>query len=203
MPKTSFVLFDFDGVIVDSFGISYDARSKIYPIITQDEYRQFFDGNIYDASKKFPEKIVDIDFFKLYTPELMRLPIVEGMKEVLEKLQKDYSLVLISSTLASSIEDYLKQNNLARYFCEIMGPEAHKNKNIKIQMLFDKYVFGKDDCIFITDTLGDIKEAAQCSVESIGVTWGFHKKENLQKGNPFAIVETPEELFKTIHRFFG
>ena len=65
-------------------------------------------------------------------------------------------------------------------------------------MVFDEYKIGYKDCIFVTDTLGDIKEAIKCNVQSIAVTWGFQPKERLLKGNPYAIVETPEELFAAI-----
>ena len=47
---------------------------------------------------------------------------------------------------------------------------------------------------FITDTLGDIKEANKVGIESIGITWGYQDKAKLQKGNPKKIVDTPTEL---------
>ena len=79
-----------------------------------------------------------------------------------------------------------------------MGGDIHRSKVAKIQMILKKHGIKPAEAIFITDTLGDMREAIKCGVLSIGVTWGFHEKERLQKGNPFVIVETPQELPKAI-----
>lgn len=54
------------------------------------------------------------------------------------------------------------------------------------------------DAVFITDTLGDIREARECDIDSIAVTWGFHERKTLEKGNPIVIVSDPRELFVEI-----
>ena len=79
---------------------------------------------------------------------------------------------------------------------------VHNNKTERINNAFEKYGVGPKDCVFITDTLGDMREAASCGIPSIGVTWGFHKKNNLEKGNPFKIAETPEELIEAVADYF-
>ena len=48
--------------------------------------------------------------------------------------------------------------------------------------------------LFITDTLGDIIESNKVGIKSVGVTWGYHTKENLSKGNPFFIAENFDDL---------
>ena len=55
-------------------------------------------------------------------------------------------------------------------------------------MLFDKYNLTSDDCIFVTDTVGDILEANKVNLRSIAVTCGFHEKERLEKVNPFVLI---------------
>jgi len=70
-------------------------------------------------------------------------------------------------------------------------------------MVLREYKAKPEDCVFITDTLGDMREAARCGVWSIGVTWGFHERERLEKGNFFAIVDKIEELSLTVQSFFS
>ena len=55
----------------------------------------------------------------------------------------------------------------------------------------------------MTDTLGDIREGNIAGVQTIGVTWGVHDRETLEKGSPLAIVDTVFELRDTIERFFN
>lgn len=65
-------------------------------------------------------------------------------------------------------------------------------------MLFNKHDFNNEDCIFITDTLGDILEANKVGVKSIAVDFGFHERERLEKGNPFKIISNFKDIRKII-----
>lgn len=46
--KKPFILFDFDGVIADSFKLSFEIAKMICPHITEDIYQKRFEGNIND-----------------------------------------------------------------------------------------------------------------------------------------------------------
>lgn len=76
----------------------------------------------------------------------------------------------------------------------------HGSKIIKINSILKKYNIEPNDTVFITDTLGDIKEAKECGVKSIAVTWGLHDRETLEKGNPVAIIDDPRELLRVIEK---
>jgi phosphoglycolate phosphatase len=67
-------------------------------------------------------------------------------------------------------------------------------------MTFDKYGIGAEDCLFITDTLGDIKEAHHMKVPTVAVTWGYQSIETLKKGAPPRIVNTPQELLSVFDK---
>ena len=64
----------------------------------------------------------------------------------------------------------------------------------KFNKFLRKYKISKEQCIFITDTLGDILESNKVGIPSIGVSWGYHNKETLKKGSPIFIADTIEEL---------
>jgi phosphoglycolate phosphatase-like HAD superfamily hydrolase len=84
-----------------------------------------------------------------------------------------------------------------------MGNDVHKSKVEKIKMVFQKYGICNNDCVFITDTLGDMREATKMNVGSIGVTWGFNKPNVLKLGNPFCITERPSDLPLAIFEYFN
>lgn len=209
--KKKIILFDFDGVIADSFDVAFDVNKIIdRNIVTENDFRQLFDGNIYDHMKngglvgrKEAEKMSK-EFFKIYLPRMKEVKMVSGMKEAIKMLSKIYTLLIISSTITSPIGEFLKRYNTFSYFDEIVKGDAyHTNKVERIKMVFKKYKVGAKDCIFITDTLGDMKEAASVGVSSIGVAWGFQEKENLLKGNPFRIAEKPEDLCVAVASYFS
>lgn len=198
------ILFDFDGVLVDSYAISYKASQKPGSFLTHEQYRQLFEGNIYDGIEQNGEKNFRSakDFFADYISELLAITPVLKMKEIVEKFGAIYQLVVVSSTPSDLIQNYLNDRDLAQYFDWILGADVHTNKTIKIQMVLDKYNAKPQDCVFITDTLGDMREAAKCKVQSIGVTWGFHEKERLAKGDFFALVDKAEDLPAIVESFF-
>lgn len=83
-----------------------------------------------------------------------------------------------------------------------MGADVHKSKAEKFRMLFKHFGEGTR-YVFITDTLGDLREAEKVGVQGIGVTWGFHPRARLERGNPWAIVGTPKELEEKVMEFFN
>ena len=51
MNMVKIIIFDFDGVIVDSFGPAFDLARKYSPNIKLNEYKKLFEGNILIKSK--------------------------------------------------------------------------------------------------------------------------------------------------------
>lgn len=203
-----FILFDFDGVIADSFKPAFEVNRIICPQLTEDDYRKRFEGNINDWESVVyghnEECRHDVDFFAEYIPKMKsEVSIVNGMQEVIKQLSQSYTLVVISSMITSSIQEFMKNHNLMICFVEIMGNDIHIKKTEKIKMILKKYMIVSERCVFITDTLGDMREASQMEVGSIGVSWGFHKPETLIKGEPFRIVEKPIDLPTAVKDYFS
>lgn len=198
------ILFDFDGVIADSYHAAFDVNKMIYPNLTEEEYQKRFSGNINDAVAKADatEKRTGVDFFEEYIPRLLESPIVPGMREVIESLVKKYTLIIVSSTITSPISEYLDKHGIASFFTDVMGNDVEASKVKKIHLVFEKYGVSAEDCVFITDTLGDLHEAAEAGVRSIAVTWGYQPKEILARGNPPGLVEQPEGLEEKVRDCF-
>lgn len=204
--KKNFILFDFDGVIVDSFRPAFSVTKMIYPDVTEDDYRRRFEGNInnWEESNDGHSRKCQhaIDFFTEYIPRMRKeVSLTPGISEVITEISKDYILVIVSSTTSQAIKDFLTQYNLLNYFTEILGNDVSPSKVEKMKMIFSKYDIGAKDCLFITDTLGDLKEAAEVNVLTVAVTWGFHSLRTLEKGNSWRIVNTPQELLTSIRDF--
>jgi phosphoglycolate phosphatase-like HAD superfamily hydrolase len=191
------VLFDFDGVIADSFQAAFAVHKMISPHIVEDDYRGWFEGNINNWRETADPGThrSDIDFFTEYLPKMKNeVKMVPGILEIIKNLSRSYALIIVSSTITSPIREFMEQHEAAQYFTEIMGNDVHQSKVEKMKMVFAKYKVSPEQCVFITDTLGDLKEASEAKVDAIGVSWGFQNKETLLKGNPLYIVEKPEEL---------
>lgn len=206
--KDRFILFDFDGVIADSFEAAFETIKTICPAITEMDYRKRFKRNINEVKvgETFhnDECRHELNWFDIYIPlTKSKTTVFDGMKELVYILEKEYTLIIISSTITSPIEEFLISHNLHEHFDWVMGNDVHKSKVEKIKMVFDRYKTTSSACVFITDTLGDMHEAEKMNVRSIGVTWGFCQPEVLKAGNPYRLVTTPNELHVAITDYFS
>ncbi len=192
------IIFDFDGVIHDTFDLAYKINVGIFgENFTEEKYRDFFNGNIYkniEVSKKNSD-----NFFKLQNEAFKYLKIDENIKKNLEKLSREYPLFIISSNQEEALNTYFQNNICVHIFKEVLGLETHKSKIEKFKYLFKKYNLKAEDCIFVTDTLGDILEGNKVGVRTIAVDFGFHKRDRLEKGKPFKIVSSFDEMVGIIN----
>ncbi len=120
----------------------------------------------------------------------------------MRKLAERFTLSIVSGSATFSIQEILTREEVADCFTDILGYDVATDKRTRIKMLLKKYGVKPDDTAFITDTAGDVREATECEVPSIAVTWGFQDKETLGELNPMAIVETVEQLDSAIELFF-
>lgn len=201
-----YILFDFDGVIVDSYAPAFEVHKMKCPHLSDEDYRKRFEGNINEFNLSTEvhtaECRLDLDFFEHYVPKMKSVTVVPGMPEVIANLAEKYTLIVISSTLTMPIQELLDKYALSKYFIEVMGNDVHQSKIEKIKMVFNKYQTDAKSCVFITDTLGDMREASKMNVGSIGVTWGFHTPETLARGSAYKVVDKPEDILVAVNNYF-
>ncbi len=206
MNKNSVLMFDFDGVIVDSFEIDVrefiDACQEmgLYDINSPEDVLELFDGNVYEMllEKGLSKSGID-DLIKLHEikmePHLKDLELFDGMKECLTTLSKNNIIYIITSNSSKTVEGTLRKYEI-NFIEEILGVENEKSKVKKISNIIEK--FPKHPSYYIGDTIGDIIEGKKAGAKTIGVTWGWHGKEKLISADPDYIVEEPFALISLL-----
>ncbi len=188
------IIFDFDGVIHDTFELAYKINKKIRPNMSPEKYKDFFNGNIY-KHKEVTKESSGL-FFKYQNKEFKKLIIKQDIKDELLKLKDKYKLFIVSSNMEEALNEYLRKNNILLVFTKVLGMESHLSKVEKFKRLFKEHSLTKDNCVFVTDTLGDILEATKVGLKTIAVDYGFHSREQLEKGKPIKIISHLGDLFK-------
>ena len=191
------IIFDFDGVLEDTFEFCYGIAKTSNPNLTEEKYRQMFTGNFYAGLDK-TDFVLTENFDEKYEKQLEKREIDPELKDIVEKLAQEYKCFIISSSSGVVIENYLRRNDILDCFEKTLGYEVAKSKVEKFGMIFAEYDLNNEDCVFVTDTLGDVLEGNAVGVKSIGITGGFHEEEMLSKGEPYKIVNSFEELFSEI-----
>lgn len=190
------IIFDFDGVIHDTFEFHRKKTSEFARTeLSADAFRDLHNGNFFENGLE-ALKHVDWAEYGLFTrPELSLLQIKEDVRAVLLKLRVTYDLFIVSANLAENISAYLNSNRLSDVFKDILGMEAHTSKADKFRLVFKKHGLGPEDCLFVTDTLGDILEAKALGLRVVAVDFGYHSREILAKGGPFRIISDLNDIF--------
>ncbi|MDP3917223.1 MAG: HAD hydrolase-like protein [Nanoarchaeota archaeon] len=192
------VIFDFDGVIHDTFELAYGIHESINSGFSREKFRSNFEGNIFEFIDKKPNHEIRDKFRELESEAFKSLRIEHEIRLELEELSKKFDLYIISSNTTQNLATYFENNNFVGIFKEILAAETHKSKVEKFKLLFKKYGLDVGSCIFVTDTLGDILEGNKVGIKSIACTFGYHDEARLKKGNPFKIVSNFREIRKVI-----
>lgn len=199
------ILFDFDGVLANTHIMCYEIHKELNPNLKWDFFQGLSRGNFWELYNKAVEEnkiIHNSDFHNIYNDRLACLEMPEELKKVVVKLSEKYPLFIVSSSAKSQIIPFLEKESLIDKFKMILGREAHVSKTEKIKKIIADFKISPKDIIFVTDTTGDIMEARECEVQSIGVSWGLHNKKYISQEKPLFLVDTPLELEEKIEEFF-
>ena len=197
MKKT--ILFDFDGVIVDSFEISFELSKMFHPTLTLESYNEKWKTNIHKAVFTEPKINVEIDFQHEYAKKMKNLTLSPIKKRVLQDLSERFDFHIISSTNTKTIKDFCEANEIHHYFGDILGADVAKGKVEKFMILIEKYNLDTKETIFVTDTVGDIEEAKEAGLETIiAVADGYQDKETLQNASPTYVIDSIANLEEVV-----
>ena len=197
------IFFDFDGVIHNTFAFHLEHIEKVFGIkIDPEDFRRMYDGNVY--KNLVPElKNVDLDHYNKAIAEAeASLTVEDTVGRKLAAFADKHMLLLVTSGTRITIHGYLQNNDLLKYFTDEQYYEDGVTKKEKFETLFSRYDLTPERSVFVTDTLGDIREASEVGLRTIGVTFGYHDRARLEQGEPYAIADSWEELGNAIEMAF-
>ncbi len=208
MSQPKVIVFDFDGVIMDSNEISRLEFYKVFQSASDSAYKEVLCGNYHDEIEKLAgSRIKENPEQKearllLYAERKLSCPIFNGMKEILKELSEaGFVIAMNTSARERTCVPNLKYHGIYEYFDYIGHLEIARSKVEKFNIMKEKYGVTGEEMMFITDTVGDIREAKEAGVPTIAVTWGIHDREyfTMEKhDNLLAIVDSVEGLREKI-----
>lgn len=199
------LLFDFDGVLVDSLDVYEKTVTLCLAKINQplqrgrQEFLELFENNFYES---LAQKGVNLEKFMTASVDILsqvnysEIKPFDAMRPVLQELKKKHCLIVISSNDTPTIQEALRLYDFNGIFQEILGSDFMLSKKEKIFYAIKKYQVMPEDIYYIGDTIGDIKEGKQAGVKTIGVTWGWHDKIKMASSNPDYLFDDPQELLQ-------
>src|SRR3989344_1301843 len=187
------IIFDYDGVIVDSFPNTYETYKVIAKKLNKkfpkniDEFRKIYGYSYTECYKNLGIVPSEHELAeRIYKEESAKLkPILcEGIEEVLKTLKKSYPLVLLTANYRQNVITKLKSFNLSKYFDSVIGkvktetlPLSKTEEFIKIMK---DYYATQDETIIIGDREIDYHHAQEAGIKNIIIVkygWGYDKKK--------------------------
>jgi len=193
------IIFDFDGVIHDTFEFHRKKIKEFTGIeLSRNDLKNVHKKNFYfNIPSEF--KNINWESYRDYVYEdQSNLEMTQVIRDRIIELSKKYDLYIVTSGGTKNVSDYLGNNGILKIFKEVLGLEISKSKVEKFKLIFKKYKLEKEDCLFVTDTLGDILEANKVGLKTIAVDFGFHCRKTLEKGNPYKIISSFNELLEIV-----
>ncbi len=203
------VIFDYDGVLMDSFEFHKKVYMKISDILNvevpvKDElFRELLELDWRETYKKLD--IISKDKVKLseftyhnysskYSGMIHPYPCI---KEVLIELSKRYKLAIVSNGFKKDIMQMLKKHDL-EYFSAVFTPENGilKPSPDLLNKCIKKFNVTADEAVFIGDMDGDITAGKAAGIKTIAVTYGFHLKHKLSEAD--FLINSPKEILTTL-----
>lgn len=178
------VIFDFDGVVVESVDIKTKAFGKLFedrgPAVMDavvkyhmantgvsrfDKFRHIYKEIIREALDEKTFETLCGRFSRLVVDDVIAAPYVEGAEDFLRRNVKRYLFYVISATPQDEIEQIVARRGMSDIFRQVYGSPHTKDECIKRVIEIEK--LKPQEIVFVGDALGDYKAASVNKVRFI------------------------------------
>lgn len=217
---TKLAIFDLDGTLIDTIedlgtAVNHALGLRGLALHSMAEYRDMVGHGVRNLVKdalagslgRQPEDaLVDsalADFVDYYVAHIdVHTRPYPGIPQLLARLQeKGLKLAVASNKFQEGAEKLVKEFFPDISFVAVLGnsPELPlKPDAAVVQLVLDKAGVSREEAVFVGDSATDMKTAANGAVRSIGVSWGFRPRTDLEQSGAMDIADSAEQLFEKI-----
>jgi len=211
--KANVLIFDFDGVIIDSRAdivnaVKYTLEYFGRPLLSDDEIVSYVgwgaDNLVRSCFKGCDDEIIQkaIPFYRKYYLEnsVEKTRLYRNVKETLDYF-KHKKIALVTNKPEDISRSILDKLGITAYFGIVVGPESLKRLKPDpegILKVLDFFGEKPENAIMIGDTYTDIEAGKAAGSHTCGVTYGIGAVKDLLGASPDFVVNDIIELTRII-----
>lgn len=209
--KIKAVFFDLDGTLVNTLADLTNAMNFALEKFGQKQLSQeecrvaigkgahaFVSGALPPDRQDLHDDVLGAMWQSYHDSNFAHSRIYEGMVETLDGLrQRGVGLAVVTNKDQAFAEKMLEQFFGAEAFDYIVGvaPDGivKPDPTSTLKALGSMGILAQE-CLFIGDSDVDIKTAGAAGIRSVGVSWGFRSKGELEAAGADIIIDNPREI---------
>jgi AHBA synthesis associated protein len=213
MPVYRAILFDLDGVIIDSMPAMRDAfkfayREVVDATANDEVLEPLFLHYCYYLGYAFRDIMDALELpYSMYEPFVRysaqfkdRVRINDGIIPLLQELHRnDIKLTVATGKDGYRARDLLNTLNIAQYIDIVTGSdEIQYAKPAPDMLLFQMRTLGvsAEETMMVGDSHADVEAGKGAGVTTVGVSWGYGSREDLSMAD--FIIDHPSQLLELI-----
>lgn len=205
------IIFDFDGVILDSIPVKTEAFRNLFKAFPKDEVNKLIEYHILNGGKSrylkieyFFNEILDkpinkkeileyADKYSLLTKEELskKKYFIEETLEFIQKNYKKYAMHIASGADENDLNYICKKLDLNEYFLSING--SPMVKSLIIEGILLNYNYIKGETVLVGDSFNDFEAAQNNKIDF----YGFNNLE-LKRLNDTVYLEKIDDIEKNL-----
>lgn len=215
---TKLAIFDLDGTLLNTVedlgnATNYALEQCGFPTYPINSYYQMVGRGIYNmfrtalpseySNEENVQKMASyfIPYYDEHKCDFTRP--YDGIPEMLRNITGRGVRLAVASNKYQDGAEKLVRHFFGEYdFVKILGQREGQpikpDPAIVDQILAEVPYISKAETVYVGDSNVDMQTGANAKVRTIGVSWGFRGREELAAYHPSAIIDTPEDLSKTI-----
>ena len=207
------VLFDLDGVLVDSREaittcINFALRDGGHPEHPPQQLERYIGPALADVFADLLDRPRDDEavvacvaaYRRVYGAESLRLTtLVPGVEEMLGQIGKP--MAIASSKPVAFSEPILEKLGIRRHFDAVEGPDLNPFGETKAATIAKALDAVGRPATMVGDRHHDAEVAQANEIPCVGVAWGIGSRAELEKAGAVAIAESPGDLPRILKEF--
>lgn len=185
MNKVEAIIFDFDGVLVESVDVKTKAFAEMYKqygpkIVDQvvayhlahggisryEKFRYYQETLLGKSLSSSEEIILGETFSKMVKYAVVTAPLVPGAYEFLSEYHQAFALFVASGTPEEEMKEIIRSRGMAHFFISVHGAPTEKASIIR--SICEEHSFKNRSVLMVGDAMTDYMGALTAGVRFVG-----------------------------------